>query len=167
MSHRISPLILAGLSCFLGLSGCASTEQNARVAIGDEQLRIARPSEGLVEAQAPSVTSLDRSDWSMPTIHVPVDAIHHWPHGTSMWPAGSTTSDTVAQRNLGHAPTVDSVLQSTTQSSPGLAARDAIAGPLSVVGDAILWIPRMIDAPPGSRATSPTRSYERVAESPE
>lgn len=147
-------LLLVAVAC----SGCQSID-NDRLLVGSEALPTfvtpaQRTDARLVQATGPSLTGIERNNWTEAQIVVGTDGVQHHPRWTRAQPAYVKTP-----RATGLHPTTETALTIDRAAGPHVA--EAFAAPFHGAKDVVLLIPRMFTHGPGCVRVSPSEAYER------
>lgn len=168
MNSAPSPRVLiAAIATTGALFGCV--DSNDRESIGREVVLGSlsgadTPSPEAVAAggsdDAPSLVSLDRSNWPSETFLVPVDGTDHHPNYTRNL---AYTNVTARQRNEQPTPATALELDGTPESdAANQRLAEAIFSPFWALGEAIAILPRLVIEPQTKVVQSPLESYPRV-----
>ena len=147
--------------CSFSLAGCISP-QNDRITIG-RSVRLETFEPPRTDAApsvpdtllAPSVVSIDRSNWKRTEVLVPVDGTAHNPTY-----ARRIVETNKTRRQRGLYPTSSSALE-LTAGSEGAQQREAFYNVVRAASDVVFIVPRMLWRAPWRTDASPDEAYAR------
>ncbi|MDP1660984.1 MAG: hypothetical protein Q8L55_03630 [Phycisphaerales bacterium] len=156
------PAVIAALLLPLAGAGCV-TPRNDDHALSDGTPLIHNPvvsgSVAVGQADAPSLSGLDRSHWPQTHYSVPQRDVVHQPVYRSR--PVSLTSRSAIQR--GEYPVPETAAESISDGTRAIQAIEAVLAPLQAMGELVLMVPRAVLMPPMAPARGPTVPVHRVA----
>lgn len=114
---------------------------------------------GTGQADAPSITGLDRSHWPETTYSVPQRNVVHQPTYRSR-PVSIARASAVQR---GEYPAIETAGESISKGSLGIQAIEAVLAPMQAMVDVVLMVPRAVLKPPTMPVRGPNVPVHRVA----